>query len=150
MSRVAKISRRDFVAAGVAAAGGLVLGVRLPGDAPRGRFQPSAFVQVTPDDEVVIWVAKSEMGQGVWTSLPAIVADEMDADWERVRILQADAHPRYGSQLTGGSTSVSTSWQPLRRAGAAAREMLVAAARFHLYRGRGSRVLQRRTGQYAG
>lgn len=137
MKGVVKISRRDFIVAGAAGGVGLLLGVQL--DARRSRrrsraegqqapFQPNVWIEVAPSGGVTIWVAKSEMGQGVWASLPAIVADEMDADWERIRIRQADADPAYGSQWTAGSTSVSTSWEELRRAGAAAREMLIAAA----------------------
>lgn len=77
---------------------------------------------------MTIWVAKSEMGQGVRTSLPMIVAEELDADWNNVRIEPTMADRKYGNQLTGGSTSVRTCWQPLRQAGAIARAMLVAAA----------------------
>jgi CO/xanthine dehydrogenase Mo-binding subunit len=132
MSDVFKLSRRDFVALGVVAGGGLVLGVRLRSERrpARAALQPGAFVRVDADGTVTIWMARAEMGQGVLTALPMVVADELDADWSRVRIEQAGAHPdRYGRQMTVGSSSVrSGAWMPLRRAGAAAREMLVAAA----------------------
>lgn len=79
---------------------------------------------------MTIWLGRADMGQGVRTALPMIVADELDADWQRVTVLQANAHPSaFGRMMTVGSTSVRNgSWMPLRNAGAAAREMLVAAA----------------------
>ena len=75
-----------------------------------------------------IWCGKSEMGQGVRTALPMIVAEELCCDWRRVQVVQADLDPKYGDQLTGGSLSVRTSYDNLRKAGAAAREMLFSAA----------------------
>ena len=132
MASIRKLSRREFVALGLVSGSGLVLASRLRGTRPGSAeaFQPNAFLQIAPDGTVTIWMARAEMGQGVRTSLPMIVADELDADWSRVRIVQADAHPdRYGRQMTVGSTSVrSGAWTALREAGAAAREMLVAAA----------------------
>ena len=133
MTDVMKLSRRDFLALGVVAGGGLALGVRLSGQhgtSGSAALEPSAFVRISPDNKVTIWMARAEMGQGVRTSLPMVVADELDADWEQVSIVQADAHPdRYGRQMTVGSSSVRNgAWMPLRQAGAAAREMLVAAA----------------------
>ncbi len=138
----AGVGRRDFVKLGAVAGGGLFLGVRFaaPGSlaaAPRvidaleaTGFQPNAFIHLAETGDVSIWVGRSDMGQGVRTSLPMIVADEMDADWSRVRSVQADAHPnKYGRQMTVGSTSVrGGAWMALRQAGAAAREMLVGAA----------------------
>jgi isoquinoline 1-oxidoreductase beta subunit len=137
------LERRDFLKLGAAAGGGLLLGVSFGGPSALSAehginfiqgldegFQPNAFIHVAEDGEVTIWVGKADMGQGVRTSLPMIVADEMDADWGRVRSVQADAHPRkYGRQRTVGSGSVrGAAWISLRQAGAAAREMLVAAA----------------------
>jgi isoquinoline 1-oxidoreductase beta subunit len=132
---VSTIDRRDFIRLGALAGTGLLLGVRIP---ERGEFdaalaapfQPNVFVHVDPSGEVTITLARSEMGQGVRTALPMIVADELDADWSRVRVVQASAHPNnYGSMMTVGSTSVrGGAWMRLRRAGAAARAMLVAAA----------------------
>jgi CO/xanthine dehydrogenase Mo-binding subunit len=130
------IDRRDFIKLGAVAGGGLLLGVRVPERNGRMRtalpapFEPNVFVRVAPDGIVTIRVAKCDMGQGVRTGLPMIVADELDADWSMVRIEQADAHPtKYGRMMTVGSSSVrGGAWTPLRQAGAAAREMLVAAA----------------------
>ena len=137
MDGIVKLTRREFLRLTGIAGSGLLLGIMLP-DPLRARipepaerpFVPDVFVQIAPDDTVTIVVAKSEMGQGVRTALPMIVAEELDADWSRIRIIQADAAAdnRYGRQGTGGSTSVRTSWERLRRAGAVARTMLVTAA----------------------
>jgi isoquinoline 1-oxidoreductase beta subunit len=129
----AVLNRRDFLKTGAAAGAGLVVAFYLPskGEAlsAAGDFQPNAWLAIDPEGQVTIWLAKSEMGQGVHTALPMIVAEELEADWTKVRVEQALAHPnRYGSQGTGGSTSVRTSWTPLRKAGAGAREMLLSAA----------------------
>jgi CO/xanthine dehydrogenase Mo-binding subunit len=138
MSTIAKVDRREFMRLTGIASGGLILGVygcsqaeefmSVPPGAAAGAL--NAFVQIGADDTVSIWVAKTDMGQGVRTSLPMIVADELDADWDSVRIVQADAHPeRYGRMMTVGSSSVRRgAWMDLRRAGAAARHMLLAAA----------------------
>src|SRR5688500_13865275 len=134
LTPVTKLDRRDFIKIGAVAGTGLLLGFRLPerheNGASRTAFEPNAFLRVDPDGDVTIWLARSDMGQGVRTALPMIVADELDADWSRVRVVQADAHPnKYGRMMTVGSTSVRNgAWMPLRRAGASAREMLVAAA----------------------
>src|SRR3954471_7423248 len=127
---VVKVSRRDFVKLTSAASAGLVLGFQLPRSAKAaGAAQPlGTFVEVGTDGIVTIYVSKSDMGQGVRTALPMIVAEEMDADWKHVRIRQADLDKKYGRQGTGGSGSVRTMWTPLRQAGASARAMLVAAA----------------------
>ncbi|GJQ21089.1 MAG: aldehyde oxidase [Bacteroidia bacterium] len=123
------ISRRDFIKIATVAGGGLMLGFRIPSESNSADFSPNVWLRIAPDDTVTITVARSEMGQGVWTSLPMIVAEELDADWNHVRIEQADAHPvKFGSQSTGGSFSVRGSWQTLRMAGATARDMLVTAA----------------------
>ncbi|HEX7121139.1 MAG TPA: xanthine dehydrogenase family protein molybdopterin-binding subunit, partial [Gemmatimonadaceae bacterium] len=131
------LDRRDFLKLGALAGGGLLVAVYVPGrrrplDAaePNAAFAPNVFVRVDPSGDVIITVARSDMGQGVRTALPMIVADELDADWSRVRVVQADAHPnQYGRMMTVGSSSVrGGAWMPLRQAGAAARELLVAAA----------------------
>src|SRR6476620_4195536 len=137
------ISRRSFVVSSAIAGTGLVIGVRiptrrrLPEDAPFATassapsnaepFAPNAWIRLDESGDVTILVHKSEMGQGVWTALPMIVAEEMDADWSRVRAERAPTRPEYDT-ATGGSSSVRESWEPLRRAGAAARAMLVTAA----------------------
>jgi CO/xanthine dehydrogenase Mo-binding subunit len=123
------LSRREFVAAGVAAGAGLVIGFYLPqGNSSGTTFAPNAYLKITPDGKITIVVARSEMGQGVRTSLPMILAEELEADWKQITIEQAGASTLYGDQTTGGSASVRTTWDPMRKAGAAAREMLVSAA----------------------
>ncbi|MDQ1389699.1 MAG: isoquinoline 1-oxidoreductase subunit beta [Acidobacteriaceae bacterium] len=124
------LSRREFVAAGVAAGAGLVVGFYLPhgGRANHEAFSPNAYLRITPDNKVTIVVARSEMGQGVRTALPMILAEELEADWKQIEIEQAGASTLYGDQTTGGSASVRTAWDPMRKAGAAAREMLISAA----------------------
>src|SRR5260370_6893294 len=83
---------------------------------------------MTPGNKITIVVARSEMGQGVRTALPMILAEELEADWKQIEIEQAGASTLYGDQTTGGSASVRTTWDPMRKAGAAAREMLISAA----------------------
>src|SRR3984957_5783972 len=125
------LSCREFVAAGVAAGAGLVGGFYLPhGESNRsnGSFSPNAYLRITADNKITIVVARSEMGQGVRTALPMILAEELEADWKQVEIEQAGASTLYGDQTTGGSASVRTTWDPMRKAGAAAREMLISAA----------------------
>lgn len=124
------LSRRDFLTAGVAAGTGLVIGFYLPhgSSAARNAFAPNAYLKITPDGKITIVVARSEMGQGVRTSLPMILAEELEADWKQITIEQAGASMLYGDQTTGGSASVRTTWDPMRKAGAAAREMLISAA----------------------
>ena len=123
------LSRREFVAAGVAAGAGLVIGFYLPhGNSSGSTFAPNAYLKITPDGKITIVVARSEMGQGVRTSIPMILAEELEADWKQITIAQAGASTLYGDQTTGGSASVRTTWDPMRKAGAAAREMLISAA----------------------
>jgi CO/xanthine dehydrogenase Mo-binding subunit len=124
------LSRREFVTAGVAAGAGLVIGFYLPhksGGQPEW-FSPNAYLRITPDNKVTVVVARSEMGQGVRTALPMILAEELEADWKQIEIEQAGASTLFGDQTTGGSASIRTTWDPMRRAGAAAREMLTSAA----------------------
>jgi len=134
-------SRRDFVKAGLVAGTGLTLAVSLEGcgkEAPPASgtapFAPDAWIRIGTDDTVTVMVDRSEMGQGVSTALPMLVAEELDADWSTVRYRFAPANEAYynpligGMQLTGGSTSVRAAWLPLRRAAAKARSMLVTAA----------------------
>jgi len=125
------LSRREFIAAGVAAGAGLVIGFYLPHGPNTGRgevFSPNAYLKITPEDKVIVVVPRSEMGQGVRTSLPMILAEELEADWKKIEIEQAGASTLFGDQTTGGSASVRTTWDPMRKAGAAAREMLISAA----------------------
>ena len=131
------LSRRTFVKIGVVAGGGLTLGVSyrvISGpDAPLtdATFAPDAFLRIDTDGSITVVVARSEMGQGVATALPQLVAEELDVAWDQVSFEFAPAHPAYGMfgmQVTGGSTSVVQSWEPLREAGAKARWMLREAA----------------------
>ena len=130
-------SRRDFLKVSSAAGAGLIIGVVLPykhrlvaAGLVEQTFDPNVWIKISPDSKVTITLAKSEMGQGVKTSLPMIVADELDVDLQKIEILQANAHPdKYGSMMTVGSRSVrGGAWLRLREAGATAREMLVSAA----------------------
>ncbi len=138
----AKITRRTFLKASTTLGGGLMLGLRL--DDPKAQlppaaadiavqFAPNAWLTVHPDDRVTIRVGSSEMGQGVLTAIPMLIAEELDADWTKVDVEFAPAdeaftNPILGSQATGGSTAVRGFWNVVREAGAAAREMLVQAA----------------------
>jgi isoquinoline 1-oxidoreductase beta subunit len=135
------LTRRDFLkTAGTGLAIAVVstsAGYRLLSAAEmekeRPAFQPSAWLRIMPDNTVVVTVNKSEMGQGVYTSLPMIVADELDADWKNVTMEPAPAGDAYKDpvrkmQFTGGSSSVRDMYEPLRKAGAAAREMLLISA----------------------
>lgn len=132
-------SRRDFLKSGAAVGGGLVIGFVLPGAArfaeaaTAAAFHPNAFLRITPDNRVTVIVGLSEMGQGVLTAIPMLVAEELEADWAKIGIEQAPADPAFANpifkvQATGGSTSVRGHWEPMRKAGATAREMLIAAA----------------------
>jgi CO/xanthine dehydrogenase Mo-binding subunit len=124
------LSRREFVGAGIAAGAGLVIGFYLPhkSGSHEESFSPNAYLRITPDNKVTIVVARSEMGQGVRTALPMILAEELEADWKQIEIEQAGASTLFGDQTTGGSASIRTTWDPMRKAGAAAREMLITAA----------------------
>lgn len=136
---IVNISRREFIKTTAVLGGGLVLAcyIPFPGEAEAAHgtvFAPNAFVRVASDGNVTIIVNHSEMGQGVYTSLPMIVAEELECDWKRVRVEPAPVNPAYNHltfghvQATGGSTSVRTEWERLARMGAMAREMLIAAA----------------------
>lgn len=125
------VSRRTFVVVLGAAASGLALGVRWGGDAqaaPAAGLDAGPFVHVGTDGRVRIVCHRSEMGQGIRSSLPVVIADEMGADWKTVEVVQGDADERYGDQNTDGSQSVRDYLHLMRQAGATARTMLVAAA----------------------
>jgi isoquinoline 1-oxidoreductase beta subunit len=137
-----KVSRRQFLTQAISA-GCLVLSVnpalgwgemvsKVTLDAKGGALNPLAFVSISPDGEVTIIAHRSEMGQGIRTSLPMVLADELEADWEKVRVLQAEGNaPVYGSQNTDGSRSIRHFLHPMRVAGAMAKEMLRTAAAKH-------------------
>lgn len=135
MSETNNLTRRDFIKVVSAAGSGLVLGFYLPAKGEELRspgepaFSPNAWLRIDTNGLTTITVARSEMGQGARTALPMIVAEELEADWEKIRLEFALAHPdKYGDMTTGGSTSVRRSWEMLRKAGATAREMLITAA----------------------
>ncbi len=135
---MSSIGRREFLKQSAGASAALIVGFYLPDAAvpapqPSRTFAPNAFVRIGADETITIVVNKSEMGQGVYTSLPMILADELEADWSKVRVESAPVAPEYnhtmfGVQLTGGSTSVRSSYDQLRQAGAMARALLVSAA----------------------
>jgi isoquinoline 1-oxidoreductase beta subunit len=140
MSKIINLSRRDFLKAGGIACAGLVLGFYLPHQrsltqamAAEPLFDPNAFLRIGADGTVTMIVNKSEMGQGVYTSLPMLIAEELECDWSKVRVEAAPVDPVYvnlqtGIQMTGGSMSVKVEWERMRKVGAAAREMLISAA----------------------
>lgn len=127
-----RMNRRDFTKIGLLASSHLMLGVRLTdpltNTADTDSLKPNAWLEVTPDNEVRIFVAKLEMGQGVRTALPMIIADELDADWNQVRVVQATVEEVYKPYVTGGSWSIAGTWKRLRQAGATGRMMLLIAA----------------------
>ena len=151
MSEIVNLSRRQFLTTS-AAGGGLLLGISVAGcdDSSSGKallrkmadenqstdtsdFLPDVFISISPDDVITIQLPSSEMGQGVVTALPMLIAEELHAPWHNIRTQFAPAHkafanPNHRNQLTGGSQSIRGFWQPLREAGAAAREMLIEAA----------------------
>jgi isoquinoline 1-oxidoreductase beta subunit len=145
-NRAHRLSRRAFMKATGLAGGGLMLGIGLPaGNGLGGRlaqaqqspgppaYPPAAFVRIGTDDSVTVLINKLEFGQGVFTSMAMLIAEEMDCDWNKVRAQHAPAaqvyaHPQFGIQMTGGSESISSSWQQYRTIGATARLMLIQAA----------------------
>ena len=138
------ITRREFLKTSMIGAGLTIAAVMTPSglrllsaeEAKKETLRaldPLAWITITPDNIVTVTVNKSEMGQGVYTSLPMIVADELEADWKQVRIKSASAgdeykDPVWKSQATGGSSSIRNMYEPLRKMAAAAREMLILAA----------------------
>ncbi len=137
------LSRRTFLRAGAAAGGGLLVSFSLParigtalaaGAQAARDFKPNGFIRIDRDGGVTLVMHKVEMGQGTYTSMPMLLAEELEVDLSQVRLEHAPpddalyAEPLFGVQETGGSTSVRGNWEPLRRAGATARTMLVSAA----------------------
>lgn len=124
-------TRREFLVTSAAGSGALMVGFLWQTDAPittTPEFKPNAWLKILKDGRAVLTVGKSEMGQGVRTTLPMILADELELDWTKVELEQAMPGPDFRALGTGGSTSTTTLWKPLRLAAAAAREMLIGAA----------------------
>jgi len=136
------VSRRAFIRTSATTAGGLVIAFVVPGarrfvlaqPAPAAKLPPAnAFLRIGSDDSITVLLAHSEMGQGVWTTLPMLIAEELDADWSTIRVEHAPAAPVYahtafGMQMTGGSSSTWSEFDRYRQAGAIARDLLVRAA----------------------
>ena len=135
------LSRRKFIQTSAAVGGGLLLGFYLPafgkfksaGIATPPNFSPNAFIRIGTDDIITVIVNHSEMGQGVFTSLPMLIADELEADWSKIRIEPSGVDPVYnnpytGIQNTGFSTTILVEWDRFRKAGATGKYMLIAAA----------------------
>lgn len=134
MPDAAMLDRRSFLRVGALAGGGLMLHATIPAEllgaapAPPGT-QINAFVSIGSDGVITIISKNPEVGQGISTSLPMLIAEELDADWDKVLIRQGDADAaRYGPQMAAGSMATPMNWLPLRQAGAAARDLLVRAA----------------------
>jgi isoquinoline 1-oxidoreductase beta subunit len=134
------LSRRTFLQAGATAGGGLMLSLHLPPagsdakSAEGDRFAPNAFIRIDGDGQIILTMPYVEMGQGTYTSIPMLIAEELEVDLKQVRLAHAPPNnklymnPLLGEQATGNSNAVRGAWQPLRQAGATARTMLVAAA----------------------
>lgn len=142
MNDIFKINRRNFLQLGISLSGSLILGFNFSSTEGIGEAKArattsiplNAFVRIGADDTVTIIVNKSEMGQGVYTSLPMLVAEELECDWKKIRVEAAPVNPVYSHtewgpmQVTGGSSSIRSEWERFRKAGATAREMLLGAA----------------------
>ena len=136
MTIIFKPSRRAFLKNSAVGTSGLVIGVSLPGKLLAQEFeggQPNVFVRIGRDNSITVVCGLSEMGQGVLTAIPQLLAEELDVPWSSVRVAQAPADPAFknpifGMQATGGSTSIRGHYEPIRKAGASAREMLITAA----------------------
>ena len=135
MGNIRNISRRSFVKVVGLASGGLVLACNTDIFSDKNKkpenltnFNPNLFVQLNSDGSLILVASRSEMGNGVRTSLPSVIADEMEADWTRVSVKQAVGDKMYGDQNTDGSRSIRYLFMPMRRMGAMAKAMLIAAA----------------------
>ncbi|GBD32529.1 Isoquinoline 1-oxidoreductase subunit beta [bacterium HR33] len=135
MATTLRVNRREFLKVSALAGGGMLIATywdpwnRLLAAESAAEFAPNAFIKITPDGAVTIIAQNPEIGQGVKTMLPMIVAEELDADWRAVRIEQGDLDTeKFANQYAGGSTATPNHWEPMRRAGAVGRAMLIAAA----------------------
>ncbi|EAR12415.1 Twin-arginine translocation pathway signal [Polaribacter irgensii 23-P] len=135
MSKIHRIDRRDFVKLLGLATGGIVLGCSIGSDKKdfiptidAEGFHPNLFIHLEKNGNITIIASRSEMGQGIRTSLASAIADELEADWKYITVEQAIGHEKYGNQNTDGSRSVRTQLTPMRKMGASAKMMLLAAA----------------------
>ena len=134
MSKIQQVNRRDFVKWVGLASGGILLGCNVSSDKKefiaqrQGSFTPNLFVQIQKDGNIIIMASRSEMGQGIRTSLASAIADELEADWKYISVQQATGNSKYGNQNTDGSRSVRTMLLPMRKMGATAKFMLITAA----------------------
>jgi isoquinoline 1-oxidoreductase beta subunit len=134
MSSIQQVNRRDFVKLFGLASGGILLGCNISSDKKEfipqveGTFTPNLFVQIQKDGNIILLASRSEMGQGIRTSLASAIADELDADWKYITVKQATGNAKYGNQNTDGSRSVRTLLEPMRKMGATAKAMLITAA----------------------
>ena len=157
MRTIDLVSRRGFLG-GMFSAGALVLATKLGAatDADHSAWHPGVYLGIETDGTVIVVAHRSEMGTGIRTSLPMVVADELDADWKRVRIEQAIGDEKFGSQDTDGSQSIREFYDAMREAGATARLMLerAAAAKWSVpaaeCRARNHRVTHSKTGKELG
>src|SRR5882757_7121461 len=136
------VSRRNFIRTGAILGGGLLISFRVPlsGRLADGRrpgaadgFSPNAFLRINANNGITILLAHAEMGQGIWTTLPMLIAEELDADWKDIKVEHAPAgkdyfHTVFGMQITGGSSTTWSEFDRYRMAGATARVVLVQAA----------------------
>lgn len=131
-SKIFVASRRDFLKIGSLATGGFLLGINFQCSGPKGdvvTFAPNVYISFGSDNQVTLIAHRSEMGTGIRTSLPMIMADEIGADWSKIKIVQGEGdEDKYGNQNTDGSFSVRMFFEPMRKAGATARHMLIQAA----------------------
>ena len=139
METIAKTNRRDFLKLGLATGGGLILGFHWNTSSASSfevvnpvlldNINFNSYLSISSDDVITIFSPNPELGQNIKTSFPMIVAEELDADWTRVKVVQAVLDTKkYERQLTGGSGAIPHSWERLRKAGATARQMLMEAA----------------------
>lgn len=143
MTNLAKSNRRQFLKTGALFSGGLLISFVVParikkfGEEPMpdpvATFSPNAFLRIAPDGTINVLLSHVEMGQGIWTTLTMMIADELDADWKNIQVKHAPpgqpyAHTAYGVQITGGSSSTWSEFDRYRQAGATARTLLVNAA----------------------
>ena len=133
------LDRRSFLKVTALAGGGMLVatyfdpltGVLAQGPPPGGTFVPTAFIRISPEGIVTIMAKNPELGEGIKTSLPMIIADELDVEWKDVRVEQADCEEsKYGRQTTGGSTGTPNNWDPLRQVGASVRQMFAIEGMF--------------------